>query len=94
MATLYTGGDAIHAINPDGKLRWRFATGGHVSGAPALAADGTVYAGSQDNSIYAITPDGKRQWEFRARDDVESSPAIEEDGTVYVGSDDNRLYAL
>ena len=91
---IYTGGDAIHAINPDGRLRWRFPTGGHVSGAPALGADGTVYAGSQDNSIYAINPDGKRQWEFRARDDVESSPAIEEDGTIYIGSDDNRLYAL
>ena len=91
---LYTGGDAIYAINPDGKPRWRFPTGGHVSSAPALAADGTVYAGCQDNSIYAVTPEGKRQWEFRARDDVEASPAIEEDGTIYVGADDNRLYAL
>jgi outer membrane protein assembly factor BamB len=91
---LYTGGDGIYAINSNGTLRWRFATGGHVSSTPALAADGTVYAGSQDNSIYAIAPDGKRQWEFRARDDVESSPAIEEDGTIYIGSDDNRLYAL
>ena len=91
---LYTGGDGIYAINPDGRLRWRFSTGGHVSSSPALAADGTVYAGCQDNSIYAVTPEGKRQWEFRARDDVESSPAIEEDGTIYIGSDDNRLYAL
>lgn len=91
---LYTGGDGIYAINPNGTLRWRFATGGHVSSTPALAADGSVYAGSQDNSIYAIGPDGKRLWEFRARDDVESSPAVEEDGTVYIGSDDNRLYAL
>jgi outer membrane protein assembly factor BamB len=92
--TLYTGGDAIHAIAPDGKLRWRFATGGHVGSAPAVTADGTVIAGCQDNSIYAVTPDGRRQWEFRARDDVEASPAIEEDGTIYIGSDDNRLYAL
>jgi outer membrane protein assembly factor BamB len=91
---IYTGGDAIYALNPDGKLRWRFPTGGHVRSAPALAADGTVYAGCLDNSIYAVTADGRRQWEFRARDDVESSPAIEEDGTIYIGSDDNRLYAL
>ncbi len=32
---IYTGGDGIYAINPDGTLRWRFATGGHVSSAPA-----------------------------------------------------------
>jgi outer membrane protein assembly factor BamB len=91
---IYTGGDGIYAINPDGTLRWRFATGGHVTSAPALASDGTVIGGSQDNSIYAISPDGRKRWEFRARDDVDSSPAIEEDGTIYVGSDDNRLYAL
>jgi outer membrane protein assembly factor BamB len=91
---LYTGGDGIYAINPNGTLRWRFSTGGHVSSSPALAADGSVYAGSQDNSVYAVGPDGRRLWEFRARDDVESSPAIEEDGTIYIGSDDNRLYAL
>ena len=28
---VYTGGDGIYAINPDGTLRWRFATGGHVA---------------------------------------------------------------
>ena len=70
--TLYTGGDGIYAINATGTLRWRFPTGGHVSSAPAVAADGTVIAGSQDNSIYALAPDGRKQWEFRARDDVES----------------------
>ena len=36
---IYTGGDAIYAINPDGTLRWRFATGGHVSSAPAVLPD-------------------------------------------------------
>lgn len=91
---LYTGGDAIYAINPEGTIRWRFPTNGHVSNAPAVAPDGTVVAGSQDNLIYALTKEGSKRWDFRARDDVESTPAIEEDGTAYVGSDDNRLYAL
>lgn len=92
--TLYTGGDAIYAINTDGTLRWRFPTLGHVSSSPALMADGTVVAGCQDNSVYAVAKDGSKRWEFRTRDDVESSPAIEEDGTIYIGSDDHRLYAL
>ncbi|MEO5769263.1 MAG: PQQ-binding-like beta-propeller repeat protein, partial [Polyangia bacterium] len=46
---IYTGGDGIYAINPDGTLRWRFATGGHVSSAPAVLPDGTVIAGCQDD---------------------------------------------
>jgi outer membrane protein assembly factor BamB len=92
--TIYTGGDGIHAIRPDGSLRWRFPTAGHVSSAPALLPDGTVVAGCQDNAVYAVNPDGSKRWDFRAKGDVESSPAVAEDGTVYVGSDDGRLYAL
>jgi outer membrane protein assembly factor BamB len=91
---IYTGGDAVYAINPDGTLRWRFTTGGHVSSAPALLPDGTAVAGSQDNLVYAIAPDGTKRWDFRAGNDVESAPSIGDDGTIYVGSDDEKLYAL
>ena len=92
--TIYFGGDAVYAVNPNGDLRWRFATGGHVSSAPAVTPDGTVVVGSLDNNVYAINKDGTKRWDFRARGDVESSPAIEEDGTIYFGSDDNKLYAI
>jgi len=91
---IYTGGDGVYAINPDGTLRWRFATGGHVSSAPAVMSDGTVIAGSQDDLVYAIGPNGIKRWDFRTGGDVESSPAIGDDGTIYIGSDDRKLYAL
>jgi outer membrane protein assembly factor BamB len=91
---VYTGGDAVYAINPDGTLRWRYATGGHVSSAPALLPDGTVIAGCQDNLVYAIAPDGNKRWDFRAGNDIESAPAVAEDGTIYVGADDEKVYAL
>ena len=87
---IYTGGDGIYAINPDGTLRWRFATGGHVSSAPAVLPDGTVVAGSQDDLIYAIAPTGQKRWDFRAGGDIEAAPAIGDDGTIYVGSDDRQ----
>lgn len=92
--TIYTGGDGIYAFRPDGSLRWRYPTSGHVSSAPALLADGTVVAGSQDNLIYGIGPDGSKRWDFRTGGDVEGAPAVAEDGTVYVGSDDGKVYAL
>ena len=91
---VYTGGDGIYAINPDGSLRWHFVTGGHVSSAPAVLPDGTVVAGCQDDLIYAIAPNGQKKWDFRAGADVEAAPAIGDDGTIYVGSDDDKLYAL
>lgn len=92
--TIYVGGDGIHAVWPDGRLRWKLATGEHVSTAPAIDDDGIVYAGSQDDSIYAINPDGTKRWELRTRGDVESSPAVGADGTVYAGSDDDLIYAI
>lgn len=91
---IYTGGDGIYAINPDGTLRWRFATGGHVSSAPALLPDGTAVAGCQDRMIYAVAPNGAKRWDFKTGGDVESAPAVGDDGTIYVGSDDRKLYAL
>ena len=91
---VYTGGDGIYAINPDGTLRWRFPTNGHVASAPTLLADGTVIAGSQDDLIYAIAPDGLKRWDFRTGGDVESSASVGDDGTIYIGSDDRKLYAL
>jgi outer membrane protein assembly factor BamB len=91
---VYTGGDGVYAINPDGTLRWRFATGGHVASAPAVLGDGTVVAGSQDDLVYGIGPDGSKRWDFRTGGDVDAAPAVGDDGTIYVGSDDRKVYAL
>ena len=52
--TIYVGGDGIHAVWPDGTLRWKLATAEHVASTPALGADGTVYAGSQDDNLFRI----------------------------------------
>lgn len=92
--TIYVGGDGIHAVWPDGTLRWKVATAEHVASTPALAPDGTVYAGSQDDALYAIAPDGTKKWEVRTGGDIDAAPAIAADGTIYVGSDDKNLYAI
>jgi len=75
-------------------LQWAFETGGGVDSSPAIAADGTIYVGSDDGKLYSISPDGTGSWEFAAGSAVRSSPAIAADGTIYVGSDDHRLYAI
>ncbi len=92
--TIYTGGDGVYAVWPDGTLRWKFATAEHVSTAPALSPSGMVYAGCLDDALYAIRPDGTKAWEFRTRGDVESAPTLADDGTIYFGSDDDAVYAL
>ena len=93
--TIYASADGLYAIAPDGKLKWKFSpAGAHCASTPAVADDGTVYIGCQDDLLYAVGPDGTKKWELRTGDDVDSSPAIGADGTIYVGSDDKKLWAV
>jgi outer membrane protein assembly factor BamB len=98
--TVYTGGDGVYAVWPDGTLRWKLATGERVTTAPALApaglagGAGMVYAGALDDALYAVRPDGTRAWTFRTGGDIEAAPAVGPDGTIYFGSDDDKIYAL
>jgi outer membrane protein assembly factor BamB len=98
---LMSGWSAAHniVIGPIDTLRiWRFminsVTGQSNYSSPAIAPDGTIYVGSQDDYVYALNPDGTLKWRYLTGDVVRSSPAIAADGTIYVGSYDNRLYAL
>jgi outer membrane protein assembly factor BamB len=93
--TLYAAADGLYAVRPDGTLKWKFSPGTtHCATAPAIADDGTLYLGCQDDTLYAITAEGQKRWDVRTGDDVDSSPAIGPDGTIYFGSDDRKLWAV
>jgi len=96
--TIYMGsGDAVHAISADGKPRWEFAVGGQSSTA-ALAADGTIYITSRNNTLYALTPQGKPKWSYKMREGRftagPAAPAVGADGTIYAGDFGSYLHAL
>ena len=66
---------------------------GHFS-SPAIAADGSIYIGSNDNKLHAFNSDGSIKWTFTAGNWVDSTPAISPDGAIYIGSWDNKVYAI
>jgi len=66
-----------------GEILWVFPTRGPVRSSPALAADGTIFIGSNDARLYALNPDGTLQFQFLANAAIASSPSIIADGTVY-----------
>jgi outer membrane protein assembly factor BamB len=66
----------------------------NTGSAPALAPDGTLYAGTFDGTLSAIGSNGKLKWRFKAGREIQSSPAIGDDGTIYFGSRDRHFYAL
>jgi len=65
-----------------------------VVSSPAIAPDGTIYAGSGNGSLYAITTNGILKWKFQTGGALTASPAIGSDGTVYIGSADRQFYAI
>ena len=57
-------------------MKWRYQTESVVISSPAIATDGTVYVGSDDNYLYAFNVDGSLKWRYQTGDKVSSRPAI------------------
>jgi uncharacterized repeat protein (TIGR02543 family) len=89
----HTGRCPYDTSNNNGTLKWRYQTGEWIWSSPAIASDGTIYIGSNDDYLYAINPDGTLKWRYQKGYSV-SSPAISSDETIYVGSYDGYLYAI
>jgi outer membrane protein assembly factor BamB len=67
-------------------VKWFFPAA--VTAQPAVAADGTIYFGTDDGTLYALDGDGSVKWTFSAGAGVSfgGTPAIRADGTVLVGA--------
>jgi outer membrane protein assembly factor BamB len=73
--------------------KWRYSTGTEVFSSPA-AANGVVYAGSENSTFYALkASNGHQLWSYRTGGQVQCSPAVA-NGTVYFDSFDGNVYAL
>jgi polysaccharide biosynthesis protein PslG len=73
---------------------WQFAIVGKSRTAPARAADGTIYVGSDPGRLYALTPAGGLRWVFDAPGALQSAPALGDGGAIYLGDESGHLTAL
>ncbi len=97
--TIYIGTNDghFHAVYPDGTERFTLALGSFILGTPAIAPDGTVYAGTWGAApkLYAIRCEGDIEWEFDANNNFNKChPVIGDDGTIYIGDNGGRFYAI
>jgi outer membrane protein assembly factor BamB len=108
---LFVGNEqgVLHALDRDGKVRWKFETGKPIRAQPRLI-DGNVYLHSDSGYLYKLhSRTGREAW--RARIVTEAPPrlptneqgtrwdrygsSVVADGThIYVSSRDKNLYAL
>lgn len=87
-------GNRVISVETDGSVNWTYDIGATTMAYPAMASDGTIYIGADDDNLHAINPDGSLKWKYSMGSYVYGSVAVGSDGTVYVGSNDNKLYAL
>jgi len=93
--------DLIKALMPDSRQIWYLIT--PCNSGPALAADGTLYLGTngpltkngpRQSFLSAVTPDGKLKWEIEIHGMVRDAPAIAPDGTIFFATDQGYAYAV
>jgi outer membrane protein assembly factor BamB len=76
------------------RLRWSVTSGGANTTGAAIAADGTVYFGSNDHNVYSVDKNGKNLKMFASGSNVNTpTPAISA-SKVFMGSADHTLYGL
>ncbi|HDR7737469.1 TPA: PQQ-like beta-propeller repeat protein [Bacillus thuringiensis] len=78
----------IHALNPNGSLKWKKEIMGGGSSTPVIAEDGTIYVAARN--LIAFNPDGSIKWQVNASSI--DTPVLDHDGTIYLKGS-NRLYA-
>ncbi len=83
----------LYCVDADGKVLWRYATGGSIESSPAIV-DGRAYVGSYDGYLHCVrSDDGAPLWRFPTGDDTDSSPVVVGD-TVFIGCENGFLYAV
>lgn len=91
---VFAAGAFVHAVRRGGDLAWRYTAKGKVFTAPAVADDGLVIVGSQDDRVHAIGPGGALAWSTDLGADVDGAAVIGDDGAVYVGTDKGEVVRL
>lgn len=54
-------GGFVYALDPTGKLRWKFEAGPLMAG-PVVGEDGTIFVSNAKQEIFAIDHSGAQQW--------------------------------
>jgi outer membrane protein assembly factor BamB len=85
----------LYALDPKGKLVWKFAVSGHGFWAQPVTDGKLVYAASLDHYLYALSAGtGEKTWSKKLDGALASAPAHGPDNTLYISTLNKSLYAL
>ncbi|HDX9591489.1 TPA: PQQ-like beta-propeller repeat protein [Bacillus pseudomycoides] len=75
----------LHALNPDGSVKWKKEYIGGGSSTPVIAEDGTIYTAGW-GTLTVLNPDGSIKWQVKSSNtnNINYTPVLDRDGTIYV----------
>ncbi|MGV2644812.1 PQQ-binding-like beta-propeller repeat protein, partial [Clostridium perfringens] len=84
---------SIHAINPDGTLKWTYQTEKLTNSStrkliePIVGKDGTIYATNGNHNLVALDQNGNLKWTFNTVGAV-NSLIIDKNNKIYITNGD------
>ncbi len=93
--TIYeTAGNALFALTPEGRVRWKVDTPSSVEVSPAVASGGVVVFGSNDEREYGVDPNGHVRWRVAIGNFTYSSPLTLAGHRVIFGNHSGQMTML
>jgi outer membrane protein assembly factor BamB len=88
------GDGSLYVLNAsNGKLLWKYTTGGPIVASPIVSLNGIVYVGSTDGRIYALdAKNGELVWSDDTGASIEVTPVLD-NGMLFVASSDGTIRA-
>ena len=85
---------SLYALNAsNGKLLWKYTTGGPIVASPVVSLNGLVYVGSTDGRIYTLdAKNGELVWSDNTGASIEVTPVLD-NGMLFVCSSDGTIRA-
>jgi outer membrane protein assembly factor BamB len=83
--TLYVAsldGSLVAIARDGGAVRWTLPLHERAYATPAVADDGTIFAGSDAKKFLAVTPEGKVRWSLDTDGEADTGAATAPDGTI------------
>ena len=96
--SIYTGADqdlvAVRDLGSKGAVLWTLHTNDLVEVSNAVAPNGDVVLGTNNDREYGVTPSGKVAWSFDVGDNTYSSSVAPANGLTYFGDNTGRLHVI
>ena len=80
----------LHAVDKDGKQKWKKSVGSEPCPAISIGADGTIYAGG--GMLHAFKPDGSTVWSPQSQYGNVTTAIVIHGSSLYFGSFNGKLY--